>query len=318
VGDTWDYADPNLNEIVNGGFPTITTKSAYATVVQAEPPAAPSDLAATLNASVPQIYLSWTDNANNEMGFVVERADNGGAFTQIATLPSNNISFVDTNVTFGNLYEYEVAATNASGTSGFAGPVSVDMTASPPAAPTSLVADVLSATQVGLTWTDNASNETGYVVQRCTGAGCSNFAPLTTLAADSVSYTDATVAVPNSYSYRVLATNGVGSSGPSNVVSVSITVPPAPTNLTATNISRTGFTLNWVYNFPQPDGFEIQVSTNSSFTAIVQSFPDVNADQTSLVISGLIRNTTYYVRIRAFNAVGPGPWSATRSVRTSK
>jgi hypothetical protein len=110
----------------------------------------------------------------------------------------------------------------------------------------------------------------------------------------------------------------VGPSGPSNVASVSITVPPAPTNLSASNITRTGFTFNWVYNFPQPDGFEIQVSTNSSFTTIVQTFPDVNADQTSLIISGLTRNTRYYVRIRGFNAVGVGPWSATLQVRTAR
>ena len=27
VGDTWNYADPNLNEIVSGGFPTVTARS---------------------------------------------------------------------------------------------------------------------------------------------------------------------------------------------------------------------------------------------------------------------------------------------------
>jgi hypothetical protein len=32
VGDTWDYADPNLNEIEAGGFPTITTSSDYTNV----------------------------------------------------------------------------------------------------------------------------------------------------------------------------------------------------------------------------------------------------------------------------------------------
>ncbi len=30
VGDTWNYADPNLNELVSGGFPTITTTSVSA------------------------------------------------------------------------------------------------------------------------------------------------------------------------------------------------------------------------------------------------------------------------------------------------
>lgn len=27
VGDTWNYADPNLNELLSGGFPTVTARS---------------------------------------------------------------------------------------------------------------------------------------------------------------------------------------------------------------------------------------------------------------------------------------------------
>jgi FtsP/CotA-like multicopper oxidase with cupredoxin domain len=316
VGDTWDYADPNLNEIVNGGFPTIKAKSAYATVVQALPPAAPSSLTATADA-IPEVNLTWTDNANNETGFVVERSDNGGPFVQIAALPvADIVSYIDTNVAFGNFYEYQVAATNALGQSGYSNIAQVDMTGTPPAAPTNLAADVLSASQVNLDWTDNASNETGFVIERSVNGGA--FALLATLPADTVTYIDATVAVPNSYTYRVAATNGAGLSAYSNEATVSVTAPPAPTNLSATNITRTGLTLNWIYNLLQPDGFEIQVSTNSSFTAIVQSFPDVAADSTSLVISGLARNTRYYIRIRGFNAVGVGPWSIVLNVRTVK
>ena len=317
VGDTWDYADPNLNEIANGGFPTITTKSAYVTVAQAVPPSSPINLMAAVNGA--QVNLSWTDTANNETGFVVERSDNGGGFAVIATLPGADIvSYIDTNVASGNTYEYQVAATNATGTSGYSNTAQVDMTGTPPAAPTGLLAEVLSATQVSLSWTNNATNETGFTVERCTGAGCTAFAGIATLPAGSVTYVDATVAVPNSYSYRVLATNSAGSSLPSNEVSVSLTVPPAPTNLSATSLTRTGFTLNWLYDFPQPDGFEVQVSTNSGFTAIVQTFPDVGADLTSLVISGLSRNTRYYVRIRGFNAVGVGAWSTVINVRTAR
>jgi FtsP/CotA-like multicopper oxidase with cupredoxin domain len=319
IGDTWDYADPNLNEIANGGFPTITTKSGYATVLQALPPAAPGNLTATLDSATPQVNLSWTDNATDETGFVVERSANGGAFTVIATLPGLDIvSYSDTNVASGDTYEYQVAATNALGQSGYSNIALVDWTGNPPADPTNLLAEVLSATQVSLSWADNANNETGYTVQRCTGAGCTNFADYATLPADSVTYTDGAVAVPNSYSYQVLATNGTGPSNPSNAVTVSITVPPAPTNLSASSITRTGLTLNWQYNFLQPDGFEVQVSTNSGFTTIVQTFPDVGADLTSLVISGLARNTRYYIRIRGFNAVGVGPWSTVLNVRTAK
>jgi hypothetical protein len=38
VGDTWDYADPNLNEIVSGGFETITTRSTPSNTATPPPP----------------------------------------------------------------------------------------------------------------------------------------------------------------------------------------------------------------------------------------------------------------------------------------
>jgi predicted secreted Zn-dependent protease len=174
---------------------------------------------------------------------------------------------------------------------------------------------VLTATQVQLGWTDNAINETGFIVERSDNGGA--FAVIATLGADIVAYIDGTTAAGNSYTYQVAATNGAGQSGYSNQASVSIILPPAPLNLTATNVSRTGFTLNWEYPFTQPDGFEIQVATNSTFTAIVQTFPDVGADLTAQDINGLVRNTRYYVRIRGISAVGVGPWSATLQVRTA-
>jgi fibronectin type 3 domain-containing protein len=245
---------------------------------------------------------------------VVERSDNGGGFTQIASLPADSVSFTDTNVAIGNSYEYQVAATNSAGSS-YSNIVQVDVTQAPPAAPTGLAANLVSATQVDLSWTDNATNETGYVVERSDNGGA--FAVIATLPADSVSYSDGAVGAPNSYTYQVAATSGAGSSY-SNTASVSVTLPPAPANLSASNVTRTSFTLNWEYNFPQPDGFEVQVSTNSSFSSIVQDIPDVAADQTSLVISGLTRNTRYYIRIRAFNALGTGPWSSTLQVRTAR
>ena len=65
-------------------------------------PAAPTGLTATLDTTVPQVNLAWTDNATNETGYVVERSDNGGAFTLIATLPADIVSYTDTTVASGN------------------------------------------------------------------------------------------------------------------------------------------------------------------------------------------------------------------------
>ncbi len=318
VGDTFDYANPNINEIVAPatGFPHITVTSNSEVVIVGEPaPAAPTGLTATLDTTVPQVDLAWTDNAANETSYDVYRSDNGGAFAVIDTLPAGSVSYADTAVASGNHYEYQVAAVGAGGSS-YSNIVPVDWTGAVPADPAGLTANVLSATQVQLDWIDNAINETGFVVERSDNGGA--FTVIANLPADTVTYVDGTVGAGNSYTYQVAATNGAGQSGYSNQATVDVLLPAAPLNLSATNVSRTGFTFNWEYPFPQPDGFEVQVATDSNFNTIVQSFPDVAADSTSLVVSGLTRNTRYYVRIRGFNAVGLGPWSTVLQVKTSK
>jgi len=224
------------------------------------------------------------------------------------------VSYSDTTVLAGNLYEYQVAAVNGAVMSGYSNIASVDLTGTAPAAPTGLAATLVSATQVNLAWTDNANNETSYVVQRADNGG--GFATVATLSPDAVSYSDKGVTAGNDYVYRVAAANGAGTSSYSNEATASTKVPPAPLNLSATSVTATSFTLNWAWSFPQPDGFEIQVSTSSTFSSILMAFPDVNADQTSQLVSGLSRNTRYYVRIRAFSVVGNGAW-ATLQVRTT-
>ena len=72
-------------------------------------PSAPTGLTAVLGASV---HLDWVDNAN-ETSFIVERADNGGAFAQITTLAADAVSFVDHPAP--GSYIYRVAAANAGG-----------------------------------------------------------------------------------------------------------------------------------------------------------------------------------------------------------
>ncbi|MGE5609827.1 MAG: PA14 domain-containing protein, partial [Bacillota bacterium] len=62
-----------------------------------------------------------------------------------------------------------------------------------------------------LTWVDNASNETGFVLERSTSP---NFTNVTTvnLPADTTTYTDTNVTVGTTYYYRLKAVNGAGSS----------------------------------------------------------------------------------------------------------
>jgi len=49
-----------------------------------------------------------------------------------------------------------------------------------PNAPTNLAATLQAGPQVSLGWRDNATNETGFSLERCTGAGCTNFVTIAT------------------------------------------------------------------------------------------------------------------------------------------
>jgi hypothetical protein len=77
----------------------------------------------------------------------------------------------------------------------------------PPAAPSALTASATSSSNINLAWTDNSSDETGFAIERCVGAGCSNFAPLTTTAANATAYSDSGLAASTPYTYRVKAVN---------------------------------------------------------------------------------------------------------------
>ncbi|MDQ3200118.1 MAG: PKD domain-containing protein, partial [Verrucomicrobiota bacterium] len=102
-------------------------------------------------------------------------------------------------------------------------------TATVPPAPTNLAARVQSKTvggnlksRVKLSWTDNATNESGYAIERCSGGGCSNFTPIATVAANTVSYFDKNVTAGAIYRYRVAATSSGGQSPYSNIAEATI------------------------------------------------------------------------------------------------
>lgn len=106
-----------------------------------------------------------------------------------------------------------VASTSTDNTVSYAA-VSV----APPLPPTELIAGATSRAQVNLAWKDNANNETGFEIQRCTGKNCNNFTLLSRVdTANTISYQDSTVVPNTNYGYRVRAYNGSGQSAFSNI-----------------------------------------------------------------------------------------------------
>ena len=327
VGDTWDYADPNLNEIVNGGFPTITATAISDVLDSTPPPApptAPSDLTASAEAG-PQVSLAWTDNATDETGFVIQRSTDGVNFTDLTTLPAESVSYVDTALTAGTTYTYQVAAFNAGGPSAYSNTASATIPGPQgPAAPDALEAVVeADIPMIHLQWSDNSADETGFVIQRSTDGV--NFSELATAVANVATYDDLAVFGGFTYTYRVAAFNANGSSDYSNTASGTVppdaTPPAAPSNLSATNVTQTSLTLNWQDNSNNEAGFTIQIATNSTFTRNLVTI-NVGPNATFSNITGLRRNTKYFLRVLAFNnfngGAGPFPWSPVLNITTPR
>lgn len=101
-----------------------------------------------------------------------------------------------------------------------------------PAAPTSLAAMANSSSQITLSWTNNASNQSGFTINRSTGS-TGPFSLAGTVSAETTNFTDIGLNPATTYYYQVLATNANGSSLASNLASASTFPSYTPTGLVA-------------------------------------------------------------------------------------
>jgi predicted phage tail protein len=279
-------------------------------------PAAPVRLAATA-FSATEIRLAWADVSGNETGFEIERSTSPtGTFSKIADVVSNTVNYSDGNLTAGRQYCYRVRAKNTAGTSGFAGPECATTTAAPitaPRSPSALAATAVSASQINLSWTDNADNESGFELE--SSADGIAFSKLADLAANTTSYQHTGLKPNTRYWYQVRAKNAGGNSGFSNVADATTAevAPAEPLRLLALPVSNTQIDLSWVDNSLNETGFELESSSDGiNFSKLA----DLPANTISYQNTGLKTLTTYWYRIRAVNTIGKSPYSGIATAKT--
>ena len=213
----------NVTSYINTGLNSSTTYtyrvrasntggySAYSTTTSATTPAvpiptAPSGLTATVDSSS-KVTLKWSDNANNESNYYVERSVNGAAYSVVATLSANTTTYANSSLSSGTTYAFRVRAGNSGGYSAYSA-VATTKTSSP-SSPSSLSAGTFAKTSLVLTWVDNSNNETGFSIERLSG---SKWSQILTTGAGINSVTVTGLTANTSYSFRVRAYNGVGNS----------------------------------------------------------------------------------------------------------
>jgi transcriptional regulator CtsR len=309
------------------------------------PPAAPSNLAASA-ASSSQINLSWTDNASNEDGFKIERkTGSGGTWAQVATVGAGVTTYSNTGLSASTTYYYRVRATNAAGDSSWSNEASSATPAAPAGQAVSSFTLVNADTDADIGPLANGAtlnlatlptrnlNVRANTSPAAVGSvkfgydGNASYriestAPYALEGDTSGNYNAWTPAVG---SHTLVATPytesaGAGTAGTPLTVSFTVTdqapsPPAAPSGLAASAASSSQINLSWTDNSSDETGFKIERKTGSGGTWA--QVATVGAGVTTYSNTGLSASTTYYFRVRAYNANGDSAYSNEAGATTS-
>ena len=315
-----------------GGSNTKTVAN-YITVTapaDTQAPSVPSGLTGTATSST-SVSLSWTASTDNVgvAGYRVFRCE-GTTCTNFAQVGApTGTTFSNTGLNGGTSYSYAVKAIDAAGNlSAYSTTVVVTTPAgadtTPPTAPSTLTATANGTSSINLSWPASTDNVgvTGYRIERCAGASCTNFAQIATSTGTTFSNTGLTAST--TYRYRVLATDAAGNLSAYSTIATATTAsgadttpPTAPSGLTATATGSSSVSLSWTASTDNVGvtGYRVERCTGASCGTFAQV---ASPTGTTFGDTGLAGSTSYSYRVRAIDAAGNlSAYSAVASATTT-
>jgi titin len=269
--------------------------------------------------------VTWIDNSSTEFRFDILRADvfADGATTSPFVVVGTDLasgkaverSYLDASVLLavdsttglnasgGTQFAYKVAAVGATGSAESGPAVASTIAAVAPPAPTNFAALAQSESQVALTWTDTAVNETGFVLKRTANGVTTTF----NLAKNAVSFTDTGLPGNTLVSYTLVSTNAVGDSTPIATASATTLGATALNGLTATANSPTQITLAWTHLAAAPNATISSYAIDRTGGAAAVSFVAAGSATGFIDNNALLQNTTYSYTVKTVNSTGLTP-----------
>lgn len=262
------------------------------------PPPAPNLTSASATSPY-SIRLGWSLIGTHSQVILERAAATNPNWEVVATMASGTTSFLDSGLQLSTAYIYRVKTVKGLTASAYSNARTVATPAlSPPSPPSFSNAPAASSYQVNLAWTD-VTLESSYHIERKL-ASDTVWKTLIEVSADTVTYADTSVLPNTAYSYRIFATNAVGSS-PSSVVwnatTPPIPLPSVPANFAAQAYSATQIALAWS-DSSNETGYRIERNIGEDPWKVVAELP---ANATSYLDSGLGNGTYYNYRIVSFN-----------------
>ena len=272
-------------------------------------PDAPTNLHA--DGGNAKITLNWTAPVNNGGsnidGYLVYKGTSPLTMSFYRNvLPTSPLTFVDTTVTNGLTYYYNITAHNGLGEGGSVGPVSA-MPLNVPSAPTAAKASA-GLGQMTLNWNppynEGGSPVTNYRIYRGTTPTLLLF-----LKDSAQTYaTDFDLSNGQTYYYQITAVNAVGEGAKCTIFSGTLASPPGPLLDLQAGASNSRVNLTWTA--PSDNG-------GSAITGYIVYRSVLSGQETVLnPVTGttyqdqnLVNGITYYYQVSAVNAVGEGQLS---------
>lgn len=247
--------------------------------------------------SVGRIDLKWTNPSGSDYNLRVERKKvSASSYTTLAILDSNISTYSDSNnIELNKGYYYRITAFNTK--SGSAASSEHYISTSPPTPAYSLKADIIATNKVKLDWDDDSNNELGFIVERKVNSA--NFSQIATVLANTTTYTDNTLSIDNTYTYRVIPYNPYGNAKSyTNELSISTSlIKDPPVSLKAVPISSSQIDLTWIY--ADLSNYSTAIERKKGSSGSWQVITTLPAGFTSFNDTKLSADSQYYYRVKS-------------------
>lgn len=303
----------------NRGNPSPLPNARSAVVPDERAPARIEDLSADAEADGRAVLLSWHASGDDDAigtaaSYDLRRAfvaidasnwDDPTRVTRVTSVPTPGTAGDPESTLVEGLepdrtYHFAIRSIDNRGNQSEISVGASVLTPALPEAPSALAVARISDTSLGLSWTDNADNESGFAISRRRGTS-GPFALLITIGpstASEIEYTDTNLTERTRYDYQVRATNAVGLSAATPIAGATTQIT-APTSLQVTRRTASLVDLAWGFVNNPPGTFLVERQDVSGEPwALIGSTPDPFTR--SYIDQSVSPNTTYSYRVRAY------------------
>jgi hypothetical protein len=204
------------------------------------------------------ILITWGDQSSVETSFEIERSLDVAtpAYTVIKSAVANSTSFTDDQTQEETAYLYRVNTKKGSITSEYTAPATAKSKLLKP----TNVALALSSSQAALSWTDNSSKETAYIIERSAEDNL-HFEKIGETAANATSFSDASPLFDKVVYYRVKAKSATSESAYSDEKQIVVT-----------GIESIA---DDIHVYPNPASERLVITNHTQFTSDVEVLNDL-------------------------------------------